>query len=151
MVLGPDDAWARYARLVVEIHGAGQPVAVRAAAAGHFGEWPWPRPEPVHILTAWDPGELQQGVEANRRQQALLEADVRPQATAMWAACGTDPITGARDEGVAVRGLDEEVVRALGARFGQDAIFSWSPDEWAIVACAGTRRVAFGWALGSPG
>ncbi len=147
MVLGPDDAWAQYARVVVEIHRAGQPIVVRAAPAGQVGEWPWARPEPVHILTAWNPGELQPGVEANRRRQARLEADVVPRAAATWAAYGMDPATGMRDEGVAVRGLDEDAARALGARYGQDAIFSWTPDEWAIVACAGPRRVTFGWAL----
>ena len=150
MVERPDDAWARYARLVVEIEHAGQLLVVRAAPVGEVGDWPWTRPEPIHILTAWDPGPRRPGLEANRRQQARLEADLRPRASAMWTARGADAATGTRDEGVAVCGLDEAAVRALGARYGQDAIFSWSPHEWAIVSCTGTRRVASGWALGSP-
>jgi hypothetical protein len=150
MVLPPDDAWARYARVVVEIEVSAQLLVVHAAPIGEVGDWPWIRPEPIHILTAWDPGEQRRGLAANRREQARLEADLRPQAVAMWAARGADVATGARDEGVAVRGLDEEAVRAFGARYGQDAIFSWSPHEWAVVSCAGTRRVASGWALGPP-
>ncbi len=150
MVRRPDDAWARYARLVVEIECAGRLLVVHAAPVGEVGDWPWISLEPIHILTAWDPGERRPGLEANRWEQARLEADLRPQASAMWAARGADVATGVCDEGVAVCGLDEEAVRALGARYGQDAIFSWSPHEWAIVSCTGTRRVASGWALESP-
>ena len=39
-----------------------------------------------------------------------------------------------------------DVVR-LGGRYGQEAIFVWTPDEWAVLACSGGRRVAFGWSL----
>ncbi len=84
----------------------------------------------------------------NRREQARLEEEIRPLATAMWTARGVDPVTGAHDEGVAVRGLTEEAARGLGARYGQDAIFTWSPLEWAIVSCTGARRQVTGWALG---
>jgi hypothetical protein len=38
----------------------------------------------------------------------------------------------------------------LGARYGQDAVFVWTPAEWAIVACTGGRRVASGWQLVPP-
>ena len=65
----------------------------------------------------------------------------------MWSAEGTDPVTGDRDEGVAVRGVPESVVLELGVRYGQDAVFVWTPAEWAIVACTGGRRVASGWQL----
>jgi hypothetical protein len=148
MVLGRDDVWAGYERMVVEIDCCEQPIVVRPDPSGRAGEWPWPGVHPVHILTAWDPGKSRPGLAMNRRCQARLEAELRPQAVNLWSARGGDPATGVRDEGVAVRGLDEEAVRALGARYGQDAIFSWSPAEWAIVACLGTRRVATGWALG---
>jgi Protein of unknown function (DUF3293) len=146
MVLPPDDAWASYARMVIEI--ARGPVVVRAAPLGQVGRWPWPSGEPVHILTAWNPGTSRPGAVANRSAQARLEEDLRPLATSMWGARGVDPATGERDEGVAVRGPDEQIVRALAGRYGQDAIFSWSPLEWAIVSCLGARREVAGWALG---
>ena len=44
-----------------------------------------------------------------------------------------------------MRGLPEADVLALGARYGQDAVFAWTPAEWAIVACRGGRRLASAW------
>jgi Protein of unknown function (DUF3293) len=161
MVLAPEDPWSGYARLVVEIERAGEvsevdevddavdgAIVVRAAPLGQIGPWPWSSPEPVHIVTAWNPGTSRPGVEANRTEQARLEDEVRALAATMWSARGRDPLTGERDEGVAVRGLAEADVRALGARYGQDAIFAWSPLEWAIVSCRGARREVAGWSLG---
>ena len=31
-------------------------------------------------------------------------------------------------------------------RYGQDAVFEWTPPAWAVVACRGDRRSDFGWA-----
>ena len=69
---------------------------------------------------------------------------------ARWATVGVDPETGHREEGVAVRGVAEGEARALGARYRQDAIFVWTPDAWALVACRGRRRLALGWSVGPP-
>jgi hypothetical protein len=101
----------------------------------------------VHILTAWDPGMERPGPEMNRRRQAALETDLGLLAVPLLAAAGVDPATGRRDEGVAVCGAAESAILALGARYGQDAVFAWTPAEWAIVACQGGRRLASGWAL----
>jgi hypothetical protein len=48
---------------------------------------------------------------------------------------------------VAVRGLPSAAVLALGVRYGQDAVFAWTPAEWAIVACRGGRRLVSAWSL----
>ena len=71
MPVGPGDPWASYARTVVEIvrSGVGD-LVVRSAPPGDVGEWPWPSPDPVHILTAWDPGGERPGEADNRRRQA---------------------------------------------------------------------------------
>jgi hypothetical protein len=102
-------------------------------------------------MTAWDPGDERPGIEANRRQQAALEEELHALAAATprsaWATSGYDPETGYGDEGAAISGISEEAARALAARYRQEAIFSWSPTEWAIVACTGGRRVSFGWTL----
>jgi hypothetical protein len=147
--LAPEDPWAVYARTVVEIERGGEPVVVRGAPRGQVAAWPWPSSDPLYVLTAWDPGEARPGDAANRRVQARLERELSHIARGIWPARGLDPATGNRDEGVAVTGPPEQAVRALGARYRQDAIFSWSPAEWAIVACAGRRRLVMGWVLGS--
>jgi hypothetical protein len=150
MQLAPGDSWAGYARTVVEIlrPGLGH-LVVRPARPGEVGAWPWVSRQPVHVLTAWDPGDERPGDADNRIRQAALEAELRPLATAMWIAMGHDPVTGHREEGVAVRGVPEDAVVALGRRYRQDAVFGWSPAEWAIVACFGERRVVLGWSFGA--
>ena len=96
MVLGRDDVWAGYERMVVEIDCCEQPIVVRPDPSGRAGEWPWPGVHPVHILTAWDPGKSRPGLAMNRRCQARLEAELRPQAVNLWSARGGDPATGVR-------------------------------------------------------
>ena len=131
----------------MQVARPGEPdLIVRGAPRGARGDWPWKTPEPVHILTAWDPGTELLDEEENREREAALEAQLQQLGPAgWWQAVGVDPVSGHREEGVAVRGLAEHVVQQVGARYDQDAIFSWSPNEWAIVACLGGRRVVFGW------
>ncbi len=145
------DSWASYQRAVVEIlRGEEGIVSVRSAAAADEANWPWPGAQPVHVLTAWDPGLERPGRATNRARQAALEADLRRLAVPLLPAVGIDPVTGEREEGVAVRGVPEFEVLALGARYGQDAFYAWTPAEWAVVACRGGRRLASGWSLVRP-
>jgi Protein of unknown function (DUF3293) len=145
-LLPADDPWAGYARTVVEIAGPRGTLTVRAACAGEAGAWPWETPAALFLLTAWDPGDERPGLHENRRRQASLEEDVRRLTDARWDAVGVDPETGRREEGVAAARLSETEATALGARYGQDAVFRWAPDAWEIVACTGDRRVVLGWA-----
>ncbi|MFE1286882.1 DUF3293 domain-containing protein [Streptomyces sp. NPDC058751] len=39
------------------------------------------------------------------------------------------------EESVAVVSMSEDAARELGRRFGQDAIFTWTPDAWRLSAC----------------
>ncbi len=155
LLLPEHDPWSAYVRLAVEIRRAPHDVlVVQAARKGKTGRpWPWPDTQPVHVMTAWDPGGERPGVGTNRRRQAALEEELRTLAASAsistWPASGHDPDTGYQDEGVAVLGLEEAAARALAARHRQEAIFSWSPEEWAIVASTGGRRVSFGWTLKS--
>jgi hypothetical protein len=57
----PEDPWASYERTVVEIlrPGEGSLFSVRPepdAPDREEARWPWPDGQPVHLLTAWDPG-----------------------------------------------------------------------------------------------
>ena len=142
------DPWRPYARTVVVIvRPETNNVVVEAAPPGRTGVWPWPAGDAVHVLAAWDPGDARPGEDENRAHQAALEAEVRSLAPdALWDAVGVDPESGHREEGLAVRGLTLDAVLDLGARYGQDAVFEWTPDAWAVVACRGDRRRDFGWA-----
>ncbi len=142
------DAWDGYRRTVVEIRRPiGGDLRVRPAPPGEVGVWPWQTREPVYLLTAWDPGDERPGDAVNRRHQAALEEDLRAVTRELFVAVGTDPVTGRREEGVAVRGASEGDVLALAARYRQDAVFAWTPTEWATVSCRERRRVSMGWAV----
>ena len=146
-LLPPDDPWASYARTVVVIvRPATCNLVVEAASPGEAGAWPWGTDDAVHVLTAWDPGDARPGEEVNRASQAALEAELEVLAPdELWNAVGVDHVSGHREEGVAVCGLTLDAVLELGSRYGQDAIFEWTPEAWAVVACRGDRRVDFGW------
>jgi hypothetical protein len=144
----PEDPWASYGRTVVEIlRPGGGILRVRSAPDVDGAGWPWPDSQPVHLLTAWDPGLERPGRDVNRVWQAALETDLALRSVRLLAAAGVDPATGRREEGVAIRGLPEAEALALGVRYGQEAMFAWTPTEWAIVACRGGRRLASGWSL----
>ena len=148
MVSESVDPWASYERTVVEILRPGEGhLRVRSAPQPDETTWPWPDERPVHLLTAWDPGQQRPGHDVNRVRQAALEADLALLSVPLLVAVGVDPVTGRREEGVAVRGLAEADVLALGVRYGQDAVFAWTPAAWAVVACRGGRRVTTGWSL----
>jgi hypothetical protein len=148
-LLARDDPWASYARTVVAVSRPGATnLVVEAAPLGSLGSWPWASEHVVHIVTAWDPGDARPGEQENRRRQEALETDLRLLTPSeMWVAVGADSVSGHREEGVAVCGLDAARVLALGTRYGQEAIFEWTREAWAIVACDGTRRALFGWSL----
>ena len=146
--ISPDDPWFGYVKTVVELVRPALPdLAVRAMPLGTTGIWPWATRSAVFVLTAWDPGDERLSEEVNQARQAALDAELRPRAKAWWRTRGFDQISGYRDAGVAVSGLDERLVLEAGARFGQDAVFAWSPDEWAIISCSGDRRLSLGWAV----
>ena len=144
-LLPADDPWEGYARTVVEIARPPGTLTVRAAPAGEVGAWPW-ETDALFLLTAWDPGDERPGLHENRRRQASLEEEVCRLTDARWDAVGVDPETGRREEGVAAGRLSEAEATALGVRYGQAAVFRWTPDAWEIVACTGERRVVLGWA-----
>jgi hypothetical protein len=147
----PEDPWSSYERTVVEILRPGRSsLRVRAAPEVDQGSWPWPDRQPVHLLTAWDPGLERLGVDVNRMRQATLRAELGLLSGQLLVAIGVDSATGRREEGVAVRGVPEAEILALGVRYGQDAVFAWTPAQWVIVACQGGRRLATGWSLVVP-
>jgi hypothetical protein len=146
--LAARDPWVSYGRTVVEIRRSEVgSLTVRSAVSADAAIWPWPTGDPVHFLTAWDPGPERPGQVINRARQAALETDLRPLAEVLLDAVGVDPVTGRREEGAAVIGVAEPVVLALGARFGQDAVFAWTPAEWSIVGCRGGRRLTSAWVV----
>jgi len=62
-----------------------------------------------------------------------------------WAAVGRDPDSAHHEEGLAVAGLTESEGVDLGRRYGQAAVYVWTPEAWTVVSCTGDRCRTYGW------
>ncbi|MEV5332734.1 DUF3293 domain-containing protein [Streptomyces werraensis] len=81
-------------------------------------------------------------VEADRLQACLPDTAVaQPIGQVGGDVSGTH-----QEESVAVAGLSDAAARALGRRFGQDALFAWTPDASRVLACDNGAVAASGWA-----
>ncbi|MGP0032900.1 MAG: DUF3293 domain-containing protein [Acidimicrobiales bacterium] len=143
-----DTLWAEYAKTIVEIAlpGAGG-LRIHPAPRGTVGIWPAVFSAPIFVMTAWDPGADRLSVRANRERQATLEGELHQRSVELWSAVGWDPDSEHREEGVAVSGLSEEEATTIGARYGQHAIFRWTPAAWLILSCVDVRRHEAGWSI----
>src|SRR5581483_6091543 len=146
MPAADDDLWEEYARTVVELSlPDGATLQITPAPPGQVGPWPEQLTAPVHFLTAWDPGDERPSAEMNRTRQRDLEEELQALAVQTWPSSGFDAQSGHREEGVAVAGLEEDAACALGRRYRQNAIFSWTPDGWHVVSCRDMTRTVMGW------
>jgi hypothetical protein len=151
MPAAENSLWEEYLRTRVElVLSDGAVLRIIPAPPSQVGQWPQQLTPPLYFLTAWDPGDERPSPEINRAQQLALEQDLARLGALTWPSSGTDALTGHREEGVAITGMDEGAVRALGQRYGQNAIFSWTPESWAVVSCDGSFRTALGWRLSRP-
>ena len=111
------------------------------------GTWPWESRKPIHVVTAWNPGEERPGEVVNRARQGRLEAELSARGLHIWRTVGRDPTASHAEDSAAVAGLTEREAVALGARYGQAAIFAWSPEQWTVVSCVDDRRNRTSWIL----
>lgn len=100
----------------------------------------------VHVITAWNPYGRTASDDANARAQRLLLDEVRHRGLTSWPAVGGDVSGTHREESVAAVGLSDAAARDLGRRFGQDAVFAWTPDVWRVQACDTDAVSVSGWA-----
>ncbi|WP_317446370.1 DUF3293 domain-containing protein [Streptomyces collinus] len=98
------------------------------------------------MITAWNPRGRTASADDNARAQGLLVNEVRSRNLMWWSAEGGDACGTHREESVAVAGLTDAAARELGRRFGQDAIFAWTPDAWRVLACDSEAAAVSGWA-----
>ncbi len=51
------------------------------------------------------------------------------------------------EESAAVVGWDDAEALTLARRYGQDAIFRWTPTAWAVLPCDGGPPLLLGWSV----
>ncbi|MER6222401.1 DUF3293 domain-containing protein [Streptomyces sp900105755] len=124
--------WDLYRTAVVDIRFPDRTVRVKPRSSG-TAEGSFPEPADggtVHVITAWNPRGRTASPDANARAHHLLLAEIRRRGLTRWSAEGGDARGAHREESVAVVGLSDTAARDLGHRFGQDAIFAWTPGAW---------------------
>ncbi|MFJ8007551.1 DUF3293 domain-containing protein [Streptomyces fagopyri] len=144
--------WPNYLRAVVDI--AFPACSIRVAPGPLDGVKGLPYPldsaHTLHIVTAFNPHGRQTTAWANLRSQHELLHTIGLRGLRWWPAVGGDPVGTHAEISAAVVGLDDAQARSLGRRFGQDAVFAWSPTSWRLLACADTAHdtVLTGWHAG---
>lgn len=139
-------AWTSYTKAIIEITPAGgERLTIHPVPRGVAGVWPPDLMDPVHVITAWNPGSHRPEESINRTRQHALESDLRRRGCEVWPAVGRDPDSPHREESAAVCGLTEAEAIEFGARYHQDAIFSWSSSALVVISCVDSRRHQAGW------
>jgi hypothetical protein len=145
---GNSSRWSAYIDAVLRIEAPSGVIWVRPApVARTSGEYPEPDGRAICVITAHNPGGRAALDSENAAAQVQLVAELEEQGLTWWPAAGGDSSWTHVEESAAVVGMDEADAIALGARFGQDAIFVLTPEDRRVAGCAERRVVATGWSI----
>lgn len=120
-------------------------IRIVTAATGSVGIWPTDLVPPVVVITAWNPDSVRLAGYLNDARSLDLETELDARGFTRCPATGRDVGDHHREDGFAVSGMSEEEAQDLGRRYGQAAIYLWTPEAWQVVSCAGDRRHITGW------
>jgi hypothetical protein len=140
--------WDSYARAVIDIAPPDRDgFRLVPAKLGVVDRWPDGLVAPVVVVTAWNPDSVHVPPGDNRDRTLTLVAELDRLGVTYWPAVGRDLATPHHEEGVAVSGLTEAEGVVIGARYGQAAVYVWTPAAWSVVSCTDERRHTSGWRL----
>jgi hypothetical protein len=89
------------------------------------------------VLTAWNPGHDRPSRAANDAANEALRQLLESEGCHPIPARGSDPNSDHAEESWCVVGLSDERARAIGAQFGQWAVFRITPREQIVLGCFG--------------
>ena len=90
---------------------------------------------PVHVITAWNPGDQRPTDQANRAANRELFEQLVMHGLEPVRAVGQDPDSSHAEESWAVLGTTDDIARKLGAQFGQVAVFRITTGSQTVLAC----------------
>jgi hypothetical protein len=134
--------WGRYARAHVRMHSSQGTIVVHGTEAiPSHGPYP-PAAASLHIITAHNPAGTLSDPEANLEAHGRLVAELTVRGHEFWDAEGGDESWTHVEPSSAVLGMTTAEAREIGSMFGQEAIFEWTPHEWIVRACRGSRAAS---------
>jgi hypothetical protein len=141
-----DYPWSAYAAAVLRLETPDGVMWVKPAPSGQTrGEYPAPLGQTICVITAHNPhGQTVPGTE-NVEAEGRLERELERRDWTWWPAAGGDPAWKHVEASAAVVGVRDSEVAALGAEFGQDAIFVLTPASRRVVSCTGRGELSTGW------
>ena len=92
----------------------------------------------VHVITAWNPGAARPTIAENEAANRELHRVLVERGFSPVHAVGREPDGTHCEDSWAVAGMPDDEARAIGARFGQDAIFRFAEGVQMVVACDGS-------------
>jgi hypothetical protein len=141
-------AWDAYLTTEVRIDVPGGAVRVfPAPPLQASGQYPDAEGRAIAVITACNPGGVAADAAENERAQQALEEELARLGVPFWHAAGASPDWTHVEPSVAVPGLAEPDALALGARYGQEAIFMLTPASRKVIDCATGRRTMTGWVI----
>jgi hypothetical protein len=94
-----------------------------------------PHGDVAHVITAWNPGDERPDALSNEAADARLRDHLVARGLVPVRARGADPGSAHFEDGWLVRGLRDVDARALGADFGQVAVFRLANARQTVLAC----------------
>ena len=141
-------AWDAYLTTEVSIDVPGGAVRVfPAPPLQASGPYPDAEGRAIAVITAYNPGGVVADAAENERAQQALEDELTRLGLPFWPAAGASPDWRHVEPSVAVPGLAEPDALALGARYGQEAIFMLTPASRKVIDCTTGRRTMTGWVI----
>jgi hypothetical protein len=142
----PAEQWTLYQRALVDIDFGSRTLRVSPGppeqTAGFF---PSRSGRTVHVVTAFNPGGRTATTADNDRAHHVLLGEIEERGTTWWPATGGDAGGVHTETSVAVIGLSDGAACELGRRFGQDAVFAWTPGCRRLLSCFDDSSAESGW------
>jgi uncharacterized protein DUF3293 len=140
--------WDGYTSAVIRIDAPDGVIWVRPAPITQTtGAYPDPEGRPIYVMTAHNPGGRLASDAENAVAEDRLTAELERRGLTWWPATGGDPSWTHVEPGAAIIGIEETAAAALGAEYGQEAIFILTPADRRVVGCVDNRVETTGWSI----
>ena len=130
----PPSTWDAYTNSVVTVDLPTGPLTAVPTDDEPSGRLPNGLAEPVHVVTAWNPGSRELDAEANARRNAELREELERRNAAWYPARGAAPDDSWHEDGFAITGWSRQDACALARAHDQAAVFELGTGQLTVVS-----------------